>query len=200
MDRLRYLTCALLVLAACKDEPEQPSPGRFAAVKGEQSGAAARSFCEKHYPASGEGSRAFHAPADKPVPGRAAHTDEPGKGWTWVNLWASWCGPCIKEMPLLGRWGETLRKEGVPVRFEFWSIDESEEDLRGALSREIPGSVRWLKSPEDLTPFLEGLGVDKNSAIPVHALVDASGKIRCVRVGSVGEDAYGQVKAILAGG
>lgn len=201
VDRLRYLVFALLLAAACKDdEPEKKGPGRFAAVKSEHSAAAADAFCEAHYPASGEGSRSFTAPPERPVPGRGLAAKEPGEGWTWVNLWASWCGPCLKEMPLLGRWGETLRKEGIPVRFEFWSIDESEDDLRGALSREIPGSVRWLRASGDLAPFLEELGVDKSSAIPVHALVDASGHLRCVRVGSVGEGAYGQVRALLAGG
>lgn len=206
MDRLRDLSrlaliAALLFAAACEDDaPQGPAPSRFAAVKGERAQKAGQSFCEHQFPASGAGSRAWTAPAERPVPGRPAFVKEPGDGWIWVNLWASWCGPCIKEMPLLGRWGETLRKDGVPVRFEFWSVDESEEELRGALKRTIPGPVRWLASADDLPGFLESLGIDKGSAIPVHALVDPAGKLRCVRVGSVGEDAYGTVKAILAGG
>ena len=29
-----------------------------------------------------------------------------------VNLWATWCKPCIEEMDLLGRWGKSLAAEG----------------------------------------------------------------------------------------
>jgi thiol-disulfide isomerase/thioredoxin len=123
-----------------------------------------------------------------------------GVGWTWINLWASWCGPCIKELPLLGRWRDTLGKEGLHVDVELWSVDATEQELSSALNRKFPGEVKWLRSEEDLPALLESLGVDKGSAIPVHALVDAQGNLRCVRVGSIGEEAYGQVKAILAGG
>jgi thiol-disulfide isomerase/thioredoxin len=202
MDRLRHLAAAFaILLASCHEEPPSgEAPSRFQSVKGERSQKAKDSFCENQFPAKGEGSRAWAAPPERPVPGRSAHAAEPGAGWTWINLWASWCVPCLKEVPLLGRWGDTLRKEGVPVRFEFWSVDEDEAELKGALAREFPGTIRWLKSSGDLPKLLESLGVDKGSAIPVHALVDREGMIRCVRVGSVGEDAYGSVRAILSGG
>lgn len=184
-------------------EGEAP-PSRFAAVKSERAGNASASFCEKSFPSGGDGARKWSAPPERAVPAggarAAAGPAGAGKGWTWVNLWASWCGPCLKEMPLLERWGESLQKEGLAVRFELWSVDESEQDLAGALKRPMPGRVRWLKSADDLPALIEGLGVDKGSAIPIHALVDPAGMVRCVRVGSVGEEVYGTVKAILAGG
>jgi thiol-disulfide isomerase/thioredoxin len=124
----------------------------------------------------------------------------PARGWTWVNLWASWCGPCVKELPLLKRWRESLAKDGVPVRFELWSVDATESELESALGYAFPGELRWVKDEAELPALLEGLGVDTGSAIPVHALVDPAGQLRCVRVGSIGEEAYGSVKAILAGG
>lgn len=206
MDRLRHLRVApallLIGLGGCKEEaaPSGPAPGRFAAVKTGAGDKAKATFCEATYPATGEGARRWRAPPERPLPVKRADDAGPGdSAWTWVNLWASWCGPCVEEMPLLDRWASTLDKEGLPVRIEAWSIDEEEAELRSALQRKIPGRVRWLAGPQHLEPFLASLGVAGDSAIPIHALVDPKGMIRCVRVGAVGGEAYGAVKAILGG-
>lgn len=206
MDRLRHLILALPLLAiACNDKPstgKEAAPSRFqAVVSPEQSQKAASAFCETTFP---PGSKKWGEPPSRPLPKKVEVTEtsvaQKGVGWTWINLWASWCGPCLKELPLIDRWRDTLGKEGLFVKVELWSVDASEQEFVGALNRPFPGEVKWLRSEDDLPALLESLGVDKGSAIPVHALVDSSGNIRCVRVGSISEGAYGQIKAILAGG
>ena len=47
---------------------------------------------------------------------------------------------------------------------------------------------------------MKKLGVDAGAALPVHALVDPAGALRCVRVGAIHDRDYGAVKALLAGG
>lgn len=204
MDRLRHLivVAGLLALVGCK--AEQPKKrkavtGRFAAVKKEaRVDKAAASFCEVTFSASD--AHRWKSPPERPVPDQPA-TKATAKAWTWVNLWASWCGPCIEEMPLLQRWKKALAAEKLPIDMQLWSIDEEPEDLMASIAeRKLPGTVRWLRSLDDLQPLLDGLGVSRGSAIPIHALVDPAGNLRCVRVGKVGEESYGQVRTIIAGG
>jgi hypothetical protein len=194
----------LALLPGCKEEePSGPLPGRFAAVKKDDGAvkSASRTFCEQTYPKEGEGARAFVTPPERTIPVKMAPPGSATKGWRWVNLWATWCRPCTEEMPLLGRWRDTLVKDGIDLSLELWSIDEDEAALKQWLSEKpMPGAVRWLKDEASLAPTLESFGIDKNSAIPIHLFVDAADRIRCVRVGAVHEGDFGAIKTILAGG
>jgi hypothetical protein len=105
-------------------------------------------------------------------------------------------------MGLLGRWKEGLTREGVPVTFELLSVDDSESEpkLREWLRKDLPGAVSWAKSPDDFQRWLGShVGLDPDSAIPLHFVVDPAGNLRCARVGAVHAQDYGTVKALLSG-
>jgi thiol-disulfide isomerase/thioredoxin len=199
----------LALATGCRDR--QPStadavPERFAGVRKQaaSSAKAQSSFCEKSYPAGGEGARRYAAPPQRLLPGSTDGGNSAGPSggaWTWVNLWATWCTPCVEEMELLGRWRDGFSRDGTQVSFEFISIDEDaerEKDLVAWRSKGLPGPIRWLRSERDLGPLLDSLGVERGAMIPIHALVDASGWLRCVRVGAIHEQDYAAVKGFLA--
>jgi thiol-disulfide isomerase/thioredoxin len=193
------LTTAMALTACEEAKPEGPAPSRFAAVKREASSRAASAFCEQQWPV-GEAGRKYKELPDRPIPGAPAPAPEHAGAWRWVNLWATWCLPCVEEMGLLARWKASLERDGIALNLELWSVDEEEEKLTAWLKKtSLPGRVRWLRSAEDLGPALESLGADKASAIPVHALIDGSGNLRCLRVGSVHDEDYGAIKTMLSG-
>lgn len=197
---------SLTALTACDEEPKkggEQTTSRFAAVKKETNANTARassSFCEKQWPAAAEGGKRFQEPPERPIPGAPGLPPTTKGAWTWVNLWATWCHPCVEEMGLLARWKDSLQKDGIALNLEMYSVDEQESDLTAWLKKSsMPGRVHWLRSAEDLGPVLESLGAEKTSAIPVHALVDGNGNLRCLRVGSVHDEDYAAIKTMLSG-
>jgi thiol-disulfide isomerase/thioredoxin len=190
--------------AGCRDRPaegEAAGVERFQGVRRQEAApvaAAARAFCERSYPAGGDGARRWAAPPLRPLAG-VQEAGAAAPGWRWVNLWATWCAPCLEEMELIGRWRDGFSRDGVPVSFELLSVDDvdAEQALVAARARGLPGAIRWLRSPDDLPPLLDGLGVDRAAAIPIHALVDPAGWLRCVRVGAIHEQDWASARALV---
>ena len=73
-----------------------------------------------------------------------------------INLWATWCPPCRKELPVLDRLQGSYREQGLVV---LTLTDEPEERVRELLRRAAPGTVNgtvgtfgWL-AIKDFRPF-----------------------------------------------
>ncbi len=92
-----------------------------------------------------------------------------------INFWASWCGPCREEMPLL----DQLSNKYGPLGFTLLGINvEEERDLADRFLAGTPVDFPVLYDPEN--------GVSKLYdviAMPTTVLVDRQGVIRFVHHG-----------------
>ncbi len=191
---------ATVVLGCPDDKPAGPTSRVDRVATAPVAAADTSRFCDKSFPASGAGVKGWSPPSLRPLDGVPAEGGT--KGWRWVTAWATWCAPCVEEMGLFSRWKEGLTRDGVSVSFEFLSVDETaaEPKLREWIRKGLPGAVTWAKSPDDFQQWLaSSVGLDPDSAIPIHLVVDPSGNLRCARVGAVHAQDYGTVKALLSG-
>lgn len=119
------------------------------------------------------------------------------KGWHWINVWATWCEPCVEEMPRLAAWNDEWRKEGADLQLSFLSADTDPEAIAAfaATHPEAQGGLQ-LSDLDEAKAWLGRVGVD-NMSLPVHVFVDGAGKVQCVRASSIEDGDKRAVHALL---
>lgn len=167
-----------------------PPPGRVAAVAPKKVAPVnIEEFCEP-WTEAGDA---------KPFtyPGLSAGEAVSGKR-RWVNVWATWCAPCIEELPRLTRWKADLAEDGVTTDLVLLSVDGDAEAVAAFAQKhaEVSGTLE-IENAELMGPWLESLGLSHSSVLPIHFFVDAEDKIRCVRMAGVSETDYEAVKQVL---
>jgi thiol-disulfide isomerase/thioredoxin len=123
-----------------------------------------------------------------------------GGGYTWVNFWAAWCGPCKEEIPRLRRFEQELAKSSPGFQLAFVSLDDDERQLSGFLGSQPPSGLRrtwWLKEGKEREEWLKAAGLDSDPELPFHLLFDAKGKVRCVVQGAVEDSDLTSLKSLL---
>ena len=92
-----------------------------------------------------------------------------------INFWASWCGPCRAEMPML----EELYKKYKGLGFVVLGVNVDDKKSKAdALLKKIPVSFPVLYDAEKKVTELYGV-----AAMPSSYFVDRDGKLRQIHKG-----------------
>jgi thiol-disulfide isomerase/thioredoxin len=197
MDRLPALIATIALsgaLSGCdpKADPGEPPPRTNRAKVNAAQTASTEAFCDVH--AGDAAGAVFHWPE------LAAGSTAPGATttWRWVNLWATWCKPCIAEMPRLGAWRARLAAAGKRVDMTFVSVDDSDAEVAAFRKDhpDAPPSIR-IAGNDQRTTWLRSLHLP-DGAIPVHLFVSPANRLRCARAGEVRDQDFGVVDKLLA--
>jgi thiol-disulfide isomerase/thioredoxin len=189
------LAVGLAGLVGCNEQKAAPAASRYEAVKAAP--ASASRWCDAAF--AGAAPRLTLPPLAAPVAGRARAGLPSGKR-VWVNLWATWCQPCLREMPLLLKWQSDLRKDGVDVEVLLLSLDEDADALGKFLSAHkeyASAKIGRAASQNEYEQWVKAYVKDPSTPIPIHLLASADGGLRCVRSGSLRESDYPAAKAAL---
>jgi thiol-disulfide isomerase/thioredoxin len=100
-----------------------------------------------------------------------------GKKGVLVNAWATFCGPCRRELPLLETLAPNLRSSGLDVLLV--SMDEPEEAPKAAAFLEnLQITLPSVIAERPLGVFKQGINPRWPGMLPASFLFDASGRLR----------------------
>jgi thiol-disulfide isomerase/thioredoxin len=107
---------------------------------------------------------------------------------TVVNIWGTFCGPCIAEMPELGEWARNMDRKVALIGIVGDIMNESDEETI-ALAQDILKNAEAdfvnLIPNDTLSAFLEGV-----IAFPTTIFVDSTGAIVGEPIVGADVDAY----------
>lgn len=101
-----------------------------------------------------------------------------------VNFWATWCAPCVKEIPELMKLEEKYKARGF--KLIAVSLDEPEEleiTVRPFVTKRFPGFVSYLCKESDHDKFVSVIDSVWNEILPTNFLLDRTGKLRATLTG-----------------
>lgn len=187
-----FLLAAALTAAACDRQTPAPEQANVAApdevtsdevAPGAGSAATPAGKVDRSHKGEAAPDVAFYDPAGKKIT-LAAFRGQP----TLVNLWATWCAPCIKEMPSLDAAANAMKGK---VRVVAISQDMQREKVAPFFAE---------RKLANLAPYVDpdlGLSLSYKVNLPTTIMLDAEGR-ELWRVSGAMEWNGAEAKALMA--
>ena len=108
----------------------------------------------------------------------------PGAKATLVNVWATWCDPCVREFPDVLRAGRESEKRGVRTLFVSADFERDRPAAEAFLIRYAVEFPTYVKVGDDQA-FIDSVSKSWSGSIPTTMIFDAQGNLRFLREGEI---------------
>ncbi|MEO7960507.1 MAG: redoxin family protein [Ginsengibacter sp.] len=102
-----------------------------------------------------------------------------------INVWATWCGPCVNELPSFVSINRMYRRRD----FEFITISADNPEKKGkvqkALQKLTLANTNYLFNSDDKYKLIEAVDPNWAGALPYTILVEPGGKIVYAKQGVI---------------
>jgi thiol-disulfide isomerase/thioredoxin len=187
ITRKRFFASAALcfLLSGCRCGSEESAPAASAPseeevneppdpAEGEESEAAPADEARENAAPSAAGSVALEAIGAEAL---IAKLRASGRKATLVNAWASFCGPCKREIPMLEKLDATYRPKGIGV--VLVTLDEPADVPKAqAFLTERGIHLTSYLAERPLGAFKKGMNPRWPGMLPASFLIDAEGALR----------------------
>jgi thiol-disulfide isomerase/thioredoxin len=113
-----------------------------------------------------------------------------------VHFWATWCGPCLQELPVVDRFAREMKPRGLEVL--SLSLDNPRTAgprVGSVLRRMAPNLTPTIAKFDDSDAFISAFDTRWEGAIPAMFAYDAQGKLHGTLIG---ESSRRELNALVA--
>lgn len=115
----------------------------------------------------------------------------PGQPLTLINLWATWCAPCIEEFPDIEQIHRELGPKGLRVLAV--NVDEVDSEALRSFGRELD-----VTFPLVIDPPATIQDAYRALAMPSSYLVDEEGNVMMAWTGRLPHDTFSVISQLMA--
>lgn len=112
--------------------------------------------------------------------GKIRHSNEWQGKTLIINFWASWCPPCLREIPLFTELQQSLMEQGI--QFIGIAVDTQENVTKAA--RDLNINYPSLVGYDNAIQVAESFG-NTSGVLPYTVIVDSSGTVRYLHPGEL---------------
>jgi thiol-disulfide isomerase/thioredoxin len=114
-----------------------------------------------------------------------------------VNLWATWCAPCLKELPELAKLQEAHGKQGLKIVTVSMDDPAKIESARKLLGARAPGLRGYLQTESEQDKFVSVIEPAWNEIMPTTFVLDREGRLKATLAGGKKSEEFEAVIAPL---
>lgn len=96
-----------------------------------------------------------------------------GKKVVYIDIWATWCGPCCREIPYLDKLVESY-KGNDKIEFVSISCDQDAQAWLRKIGNDRPSWPQYIFSADTGFDFMKSMGIQ---GIPRFMIIGKNGKI-----------------------
>ena len=107
--------------------------------------------------------------------------DVSGKRYTILNFWATWCAPCVEEMPMLSEFHNKTSKEGISV---IGLAIDNEKNVKDFVQK-IKVDHHLLVAGGKGTNIMERIGLNPSNSLPFTIMFDENYDLLEIKLGKL---------------
>jgi peroxiredoxin len=95
-----------------------------------------------------------------------------------INVWATWCGPCVQELPELVEMERMYRKRGFElVTISMDEVGQRDAALKMLTEKHLGGARNYIWSSDDKDALVNALDKEWEGPVPHTLIVGKDGKV-----------------------
>jgi peroxiredoxin len=102
-----------------------------------------------------------------------------------INVWATWCGPCVAEFPDLVTMNRMYRKRGFEMVTVTADAPENREAALKFLNEQHASTANYIFNEDSPYKLADALGVEWQGALPFTLVVKPGGEVVYKKMGPI---------------